>query len=167
MPASESGRNLLQFCGSAPDGPRRGRHLIQTFPWQENASGGNGRGRERIPAASYCPPMSTRVFDARRRTFSNDGEVKSRRVRQTAPNSALPAPSTLPSDIFPTPASARRPTAAEAEFEESILGRTAPPRTMFSFSRGRRWTATSALPSRRGPAEGSVPPLRPRTSTAL
>ena len=75
--------------------------------------------------------MSTRVFDARRRTFSNDGEVKSRRVRQTAPNSALPAPSTLPSDIFPTPASARRPTAAEAEFEESVLGRTAPPERCF------------------------------------
>jgi hypothetical protein len=57
VPASEIGQNLLQFCACVPDEPRRGRHPIQTFPWQENALGGNGRGREGIPtvgAAMRC-----------------------------------------------------------------------------------------------------------------
>jgi hypothetical protein len=45
-----------------------------------------------------------------------------------------------------------------SEREKDVLGAPARVTTVFSFSQGRRWSATGVLPSRRGPDEGSLPP---------
>ena len=53
-----------------------------------------------------------------------------------------------------------RALAGAGRSRDSVRARSRPA-MITTFSEGRRWTATGVLTSRRGPDEGSLPPLRP------